>query len=410
MERVYEQRRLHQTSKRHQDDYAHMKTYLDGVVDRLKTIEFDRRIQLPTMGVDEEQAEKQVNIILNGKGDDVMRQTLKQLLQFSSRGKLRGIRVEGLPTLIQFSQTVDDDLDQMIILDASANIRNLVRHDKSVTIYPLPISKSYASVTLKVADVSSSKSSFDENKDQLKNYLSEVDQLLKTEIPTSEPVIVFCHMDVEKQVREHFEHVNQLGRINILHWGQHRASNHYRDIEYVITIGVQYRDRKEIAASLVGQTGVLTYPLADNDITTTMHSEQADLLYQGFSRGHSRKTINGHAGEQTIYLFHPERDSKHVVRYLQDVMPQLVVQEYIPKFLKPKIRKDAVGYNDLAEKILDYVAGQPASLTKLSLQSIKSELLGETAVPDKTWRKAVDRFKDQIVGWDVVGRSIVRKS
>jgi len=68
-----------------------------------------------------------------------------------------------------------------------------------------------------------------------------------------------------------------IREIHVLNWGQHKATNKFSHIEYIINCGVQFRDWKEIASSIIAQTGNLNYSLLDNDVNETYYSVLARI-------------------------------------------------------------------------------------------------------------------------------------
>lgn len=177
------------------------------------------------------------------------------------------------------------------------------------------------------------------------------------------------------------------------------------------TLGVLYRDRKEIAASIIGQTRNLHYPVIDADIEQTMYSEQADMLYQGISRGNSRRTFDGKAGEQHIYLFHPESDIKKMMALLCDVMPQANWIEYQPQVMQKPVRQNAEEYLMLGAQIVDLLLFRtPLATQSVSTRSIREQIAPEVDSNGSTWRNALKHAKGMLFGWERKGQSFVRSS
>lgn len=346
-----------------------------------------------------------INSMGNGNGPD--RELLRDLVAFANHGDIRIVRILNGSVLVQFVQTVDEAFDKIVILDASAQIRDLVTYDPTVSVFPLRVSKDYGNVTIKWADSFSSRDSFDRDPEQFNLYLKELDAIL-AEIPKDEPLLVFCLKDVEQKLREWWEVNHPLREIPILHWGQHRASNRYSHIKYVATVGVLYRDISEIAASIIGQTHSLNYPLVDADVRRTANSEQADLLYQGISRGNSRRSLNGKAGEQTIYLFHPRRDMDQLRPLLEQVMPNAQWTSYQPKALRKLPRADSETYTTIGEDLVKELASTPPAREYVSVKELKRKVAPKVASNSSTWRNAKKHAESKLIGWEVRGQSYQR--
>ncbi len=403
----YEEKRAAGRKSLSNDDlYQEFYEFLEAIGKQLTSDESNSVFKMPPLHFDTKDYELPINAW--SKKDEASADLLKRLVEYSERGEVRTLKTQDGHALVQFVQTVDDGIDKMIILDASASIRDLVRYDRSIGVYPLPISKDYEAVSLKWADIGSSKDGFNQNADHLTAYLGEMDHLLMNEIPKGEPFLIFCHMQLKERIRKWADDSHPLREIHVLHWGQHRASNRYSHIQYMATVGVLYRDTKEIAASIVGQTRNLHYRLVDADIRQTQNSEQADLLYQGISRGNSRRTISGKAGKQVIYLFHPARDFESILPLLKDVMPGLNVQTYKPAVLKRPVRQNAHDYTSLGEKVVDHLIRVPTAQKAVSVRSVKSAVAAGFDANSSLWRKGKAHALNQLTGWRQKGQLFER--
>ena len=334
---------------------------------------------------------------------------LDTLIKFNQFGKVRVAKGKDGTSIVQFEQLVDEYFDKIIVMDASSCIRKLLKFDKSVAVHRLGVNKTYENVQIIHADVKSSKSSFEENRSHLKDYLNEFERLLKNEIPSSEDIIIFCHKDLKEEIMTWVQELYSSRQIHVLNWGQHKATNKYSHVEYVFTCGILYRDWKEISSSIIAQTGSLNYLLLDNDVQETYFSEQAELLYQGFSRGNSRNTKDGIAGNQTIYMFHPKEDYSKVMTYLRRVMQGVKELKYQPKYLAQG-RKNARGYIELANAIRTYLISLGNEVTKLPKAVIRKALAPELKSNSKTWRNAISKVKSDLKGWTFSNKLVIRNS
>jgi hypothetical protein len=188
---------------------------------------------------------------------------LETLIIFNRFGIVRIAKTKDGNAIMLFEQLVDDCFDKIIIMDASSRIRKLISFDESISIQPLGVNKTYQEVEIKHADVASSKSSFEESKSLLKYYLKEFTYLLNNEIPNDKEAIIFCHKDLKDEINDWLLEAFPLREIHVLNWGQHKATNKFSRIEYIIICGVLFRDWKEVASSVIAQTGNLNYSLLD---------------------------------------------------------------------------------------------------------------------------------------------------
>lgn len=343
-----------------------------------------------------------VNLIGNVLNDERYREPLQKLVEFSKRGRSRVVRVKNPGCdLIQFETCIDPEFKKVIILDASAPIRELLEYDDEIEVEPIAVTKDYSTVTIRWADVLSSKDSFSRSKDYLRSHLKEIGGLLRKEVPRDEDVLIFCHKDLEDEVLTFRNEQQELrrGTIHVLHWGQHRATNRYADVRWVFTVGVRYLPREAVMATIVGQTGSLEHDVTAAEITSVAHSEQAELLYQGISRGNSRRTIDGKAGKQTIYLFHPKKDYEPVKGLLKEVMPNVQTEEYRPEFLQTGTDQCVEVLASRIGLLLDEVRND-----SISCREIAAAL--EINTNDRRWRNGMNGF--QSPRWRKVGKKFVR--
>ena len=145
------------------------------------------------------------------------------------------------------------------------------------------------------------------------------------------------------------------------------------------------------------------------DVNHTYYSEQAEMLYQGFSRGNCRNTSEGKAGKQTIYLFHPNADYAKVMESLRRVMPNIKESSYKPKYIAQG-RKNAQDYNELATLIIDYLISLELEVLTIAKSVLIKHVAAHLTSNSKTWRKAIEKVKFEINGWDFNSKNVVRNT
>ncbi len=333
---------------------------------------------------------------------------LEILLRHYSIGTIRQLSVSTGKVLVQFVTEVDDAFDKIVILDASSRIRNLVRADRSITNFDLPLSKEYGPVTIFQSDTKSSKEALKDMRYRELLYQEAV--CILEALPKSEKVLIFTFKDYEEELTRFIQKQHPFRTVHVLHWGQHRASNRYSEIKYQIMVGVQYRDPKEIAASLVSQTRNLSAKFAPGQIQAAVDSEQADTLYQAISRGHSRKTFEGRAGEQMIYLLHPDRVWKRVKPIVEQQMKGVVFARYTATHV-PAARLDADDpIKVMSEAIIDYVGQLPETVERISFAKVRKELGIQESSNSHTWREANRLAMAFLPGFRISGRSLMRSN
>lgn len=392
-------------SKNNSDDYEKLNNYFLQVKELFDSEINETILEIPYVS-DEILNRNLINTIVTNY---LYKSVLDTLIKFNQFGKVRITKGKDGTSIVQFDQLVDDCFDKIIVMDASSRIRKLMNFDKSLTVHPLGVNKTYKNIEILHADVKSSKSSFEVNGSHLKDYLNEFQHLLKNEIPSDKNIIIFCHKDIKQEIMTWAQDLYPLRQIHVLSWGQHKATNKYSHVEYVFTCGILYRDWKEISSSIIAQTGSLNYLLLDHDVQETYYSEQAELLYQGFSRGNSRNTKDGIAGKQTIYMFHPKEDYSKVMTYLRRVMHGVQESRYQPKYLIQG-RKNAIDYLELASAIRDYLTSMGDDVMQLSKAIIRKTLAPELNSNSKTWRKAILKVESELKGWIFGTKLVVRNT
>lgn len=389
-------------SKNNSDSYEYIYSYFQKLRDILDDADLKDLVTVPKI----EYVPNVMQIINCVIDNENYRRELESLMKFIHMGEIRVLNVKGKRCIMQFTQNIDDCFNKIIILDASSSIRNLISYDSSVSIYPLGINKDYSQVEIFHADVRSSKECFKEDKIHINNYLNEFNYLLNEKIPNDEAVIIFCHKDLKEQLVNWKAQYFPLREIFILNWGEHKATNKYSYVKYILTCGILFRNWNEVSSSIIAQTRNLNYSLLDSDINDTYYSEQAEMLYQGISRGNSRNTIDGKAGQQIIYLFHPSEHYSKTITFLRRVMPNMKESKYVTKFLAQG-RKNSLGYIELAQLIIDFLVANGSVFQQVSTTYIRKILAPDINSNSKTWRKAISKVGEEMNGWHLNGRNFI---
>jgi hypothetical protein len=178
----------------------------------------------------------------------------------------------------------------------------------------------------------------------------------------------------------------------------------------MVTVGVMYLPLGVIASRIIAQTGKLEYQLTDGEIRRIQLSEQAEMLYQGASRGNSRRTIDGSAGHQTIYLFHSAKDAEHVVPILREAMPGLKVEAYELKHIKRRTGRIGHLTEEVSGRIGELLEGAGGDVQRFATTDLVKECGCGLKANDRAWRSGLDRALDRSVEWKKDGRGIVRRA
>lgn len=357
-------------------------------------------------------------------------EALQQLLEVSQL-PLQVLAMPGGGGAVALRAAVSDQLENVVILDASAPIRQLVALDPTVRLYgPMPDNlKSFEEVEvsqlLAAGGRTSMEQGFSSSRAETSKAAREVVAVVADELAQdpSRCFLVFtfkrssiqaldmqsclkaalrdASIDPEElvQTREGLR-----SRFNFLHWGQHEGINGFEFCETVILAGVLHRAHLDIAAAIRGQRGDLTSPTSHDLVTKVVKSEVAHCVYQAASRGACRRVDEGRAKAMRLWLIHYDPDLKNC---LEPVMPGARWAFREPRFLK----KSTLGQrgSEMRGRILEALRGLPEEVQKVSTLALKRTMGVETTEQaKKAFTRALKCLDVQLHGWTLQGRSLVR--
>lgn len=326
--------------------------------------------------------------------------TIKAFLSICQE-PLRIVDTQEEKGLIYFDIVVPEELQNIVILDASYLIRELEKLDKSIEApYHSNGGITYGNVKVHHLRHSSSRTEMTKQfrlKREQRAVSNEILDVLKG-IPKNEGVIVFTFKERDginfKKILQ--EDLGIDHRIVFLTWGQETSISKYSYCRNIIFAGVLHRAYLDLAASVVGQSQDLLKPISNTDLKQVRMSEMAHSLYQGMCRGSARILRDGVASPMNVWLIHKD---KSIRKLLNRVMPGLQWIKWTPRYLvgPGKIM-------DIAERIEDYLETCP--LEKISSQALK-KAVGLTEVPTQTWKVAIQEALEEIP-WTLEGKSLVK--
>ena len=211
----------------------------------------------------------------------------------------------GGDSLLKYKITIPDCLDRVVILDASASIRGLVKADSSITVIGNKV-KDYSDVTVHYWQHAAGRESITSNiKTSDSTILAEVSHIV-SQIPSGEDVLLFTHKqrnncpDIPGKLREAMVATGGNRNIDVLTWGKHTNINTFVDVKHVIIVGIMRRRKADLAALAYGQG----CESVDNRKLNELEVEElAHLVYQASMRGHGRRTYSDKAGQMNIWVF-----------------------------------------------------------------------------------------------------------
>ena len=167
----------------------------------------------------------------------------------------------------------------------------------------------------------------------------------------------------------------------------------------VIFVGMIHRSDADLSGAIVGQKDNLTAEVTTDEIISVRRSEIAHVITQGAARGSCRVTEAGRARPMKLWLMHNDEGVQGLV---SKAMPGIQWQEWLSEQAK-----ETGAIKLLANRIVQHLQALPEGTDKVSTQKLK-EALGLEA-PKQTFTWAAKEAEKRVSGWQIVGRSFVRK-
>ncbi len=372
-----------------------------------------KQITLPRLDADQLQAYKKILSKKHRGALDVS----KALISFLniSQEPLRVISTAQGKGFISYDIVVPHELKNIVVLDASHNIRELVQLDKSIKKSELDFKVSHENTTVKHLKYFSGRhsmtNSFKSRKADRKVCL-EVSEAVKS-IPEEEGIIIFTFKTRDKKVNFRQILEDDLYKEGIdtdavidsnkprfiwLTWGDETSHSKYSYCKHVILAGVIHRSALELGSAIVGQLDNLLAEVSNEQIQKVMLSECAHSVYQAYSRSASRIINYGKTSPATLWLIFNDESIKD---YLDIVMPEAKWTQWNSKHILNQSKVDIV-----VEKIKMYLRELPEDVPKVSTQKIKKEAKLKS-IPDSTFKRAIDLIQNA-TGWIKTGRSLIK--
>ncbi|MFZ2448025.1 MAG: bifunctional DNA primase/polymerase [Syntrophobacteraceae bacterium] len=346
-----------------------------------------------------------------------------------SQSDLRVVSTPQRGGFVSYDIAVPTELKNIIILDASHNIRELVQYDNTI----MKTSKfsddvvSYEQVTVHQLCHASGRSkmteSFRQAKKEKRLVSLEIAEVIKG-IPQGEGAIIFTFkerggVNFKEILKADLEAsgVDVRGKVSVpvwsdggwkeeekarfvwLTWGQETSLSQYKYCSNVIFAGVLHRSHVDLASCIVGQQDNLQAALSNSEIQRVERSEIAHCLYQAMSRGSCRVLENSKAKAMNVWLIHKD---KEIETWIREVMPGVKWETWGAVHLLAQGEE-----GNLRLTIMAYLESLPESETRISTSKVKSKLNLEKN-QSRTFSRAVKNISEEAGGWKLEGRSLVR--
>lgn len=248
-------------------------------------------------------------------------------------GRKAIVRVDGYsgPTLVDYRQTLPDDIKPILALDASARVRatyDLWERMRGDLIRLPSASKRYANLTINVWDHGGGKSAYSSNGDTVvQGVLSAI-----TTKP-NEGWLVVHHkhrpglLDLPSEVRRRLP---QGHKVCFLNWGAHDGTNEFKDVSNVILAGTlfpplsHYEGLTRLSSGRSASRGVVS----DGMLRAVTLGEHSHMILQALCRSSVRQNQNGECPPSTAYLIASEYSG--IKALLPEVFPGAQVVSWTP--------------------------------------------------------------------------------
>ncbi len=338
---------------------------------------------------------------------------------------LRVVGTEQGDGVVTARDAVPAALRDVVILDASAPIRELARLDHTVEVvetFPIASLKSFVDVTVNQICSAGGRSSMSYSLRADRKETSEVGQevadIIRSSWASEEAFLVFTFvkrgsLDMVAELKRdlqrsgidlHAKTSEGRERVNFLTWGSETSLNGFEHCTSVIMAGVLHRSHLDLAAGLKGQTGNLAEPASSSRIRELVETEIAHCLMQGASRGSCRRIKDGKAVPMRLWFIHKNPAMRSL---LDRVMPGAVWNYPTPQHLR-KATADSKAAR-LLTLVLAHLAGIAETTPATSVRAIKAALsIPKDKATERAFSRATAMLEPEDHGWALQGRSLVR--
>lgn len=379
-----------------------------------------KSVHLP--GLESYETQKMIRVLDTFNEPSVLK-PIKDLLSFSQE-ELRVVETpQGSGGIVYYDLVVSKDLKNIVILDASYPIRELVHLDSSIQTVPVTrnFGVSYENVTIKHLKHGGGRGSLTQNfrkrnREDRKISL-EICEAIKG-IPKDEGVLIFTFKKrprgpdfreiLERDLRA--EGVDTDAMIEVggekkerfvwLTWGNETSLSKHSYCKHVILAGVLFRSHVDLASAILGQMDDLEASVPKELISRIEQSEVAHCVYQAMSRGNARIISEGKAGRMTLYLIYRRKDIREA---LAPVLHNVKWEDWDGVYVQNETKAERV-----ARKIAGYLSRLSPEVKRISIKKIRNAL-DLHDVPSRTFSRAIEILNTEFnFGWAHKQRSFER--
>ena len=387
-----------------------------------------RVLRLPELNADEIRAMK---VALGNRSETSEAREFLEVSQHDLRVFLPPTNQGGV---VRYDILVPPELENIVILDASHNIRRLAHLDgtiKQPAVFPQTAEMvSYRDLEVRQLKHNAGRRAIEKAMYRKHNaaprpLTREIVDYVK-DLPADEGVLFFTFkpkaVKVSKARSKMFSCAGEIqaameaagidpeaklpdgrDRFGWLTHGSETSTSKYRYCKHQVWVGVLYRSEHDIGASAIGQKDDIRAAVPADEIRSLMSSEIAYRFHQGFGRGPCRVVEDGVAGAQTVLVVysHPNYRPEELV---QSAMPGVVWKEYFGKYITADTKVDK-----FARRIAEYLRSiERKGVRKISCDKLK-KALHLTTEAKMTITRAIERACEMTGDWAKEARSVVLK-
>lgn len=418
--------------KQNESDFTLLIDFLRQIKSILKDAKdnhTDIELILPYLPLELNKLKYQLGCLLVSNDDN----NLKKLFDcIKNMGELRYLNEEQ-GAIIHFRQTIPEELDSIVILDASHSLRELTKSDESIVTVEMECPKSYENLTIKFFKSNAGRSSLEEEffKNEDSKLVAEITEIINKILTTcpNESILIWNYKakgnrSMAKVIRKRLielnpsidlDATNESGEkiLNFSTYGNELGLNSFSHCKHSIFCGLLYLPRAYLAGMLKGLSKDMNRKVFENKLLeNTVISEQAHILYQAVSRGSSRLTENGKCKEHSVYFFHPKPLA--LKRMLSNVFPSAKWKRYKAIHIDnkngiyyEKANKINEQLNSLIES--DFLSLNPRTkiLNEVSTATLRKRYFED--VGGQMWSNVIKVFQEEFPwDWEIKGRSFVK--
>lgn len=335
-------------------------------------------------------------------------------------------------SLVSYSIGLPDTIRNVIVLDASDPVREIVHHDYRMTraedVVPLLAGfrdvpggiasiKRYDNVTIYFAREGAGRKAMREEFAAGKRsaLVQKFVRLMKQKTDRKTLAFVFkqksdrdtnfarivlgAARDAGIDPLEGVAEGQAAGRLNVLTWGRETATNDFQSCEVVALLGVFHPRSDVMAGQYLGQVDDLKAPGVAGLVTRLVRAEALHSVYQAINRGSMRRTLvidgESQAAPCEVYIVHSDPDLRQKI---EAVMPGA-------KWLPWREPDECLSESEIALLIEERLRELEAEgVKRVSLAALKPTVA--PTVASTTWRRARNIALESI-HWYMDGRSLV---